>query len=119
MRPGFDSAAFRKLARSIDDHSVLEGYIEVLLGDAKQALDDGKPALKAEDFTSIHRIFHTLKPSAATFGLTRVAELCERGEQQIVDGAHDDAAATFKALEEAISAAGGLLERAMAELREA
>jgi HPt (histidine-containing phosphotransfer) domain-containing protein len=96
------------------DMAVLEGFrelqqdgspdlvgelIELYLTDTTARLAELRAALNAPDAAAARRNLHSLKGSSANLGVRGMAGLCSRLEDQLGDGANEDARATLAQLE--------------------
>jgi HPt (histidine-containing phosphotransfer) domain-containing protein len=76
-----DPAAFDAL-RELGDESFVSDLVDTFLADGPPLL----AALRVSDVDEVRRAAHTLKSNGATFGATRLSELCLELEQQAKSG---------------------------------
>lgn len=66
-----------------DDPSLLNELLETFHSETSKLLADLPQAVLENDFNTAHRLIHTIKGSAATFGLTKLHALALDIETQI------------------------------------
>lgn len=82
MSPAIDEGVLRGLLDDMGgDREVVKELIQSFLEEGPKLLAEGRAALLAGDTPTVHRAFHTLKSTAATFGAMALSAAAKDIEQ--------------------------------------
>ncbi len=80
-----DISALQQMAQDVDD-SVFPQLIELFIRNARERKEVMSNALSTQDYECLEREVHSLKSSAAAYGLVRIQQLATEVEQQCKRG---------------------------------
>lgn len=95
-----DAESLERLRRDLGgEEAVLADLIDTYLRETPKLLEAADEAIEKRDAARLHRVAHTMKSTASTFGARRLADLCRRIEAATAppQGAIPPDAATLRA----------------------
>jgi CheY-like chemotaxis protein/HPt (histidine-containing phosphotransfer) domain-containing protein len=96
--PAVDRATMERLVESMGDAGFVAELLDTFSTDASGMLDGIDEAIGAGDGETVHRIAHTMKSNAATFGASSLSEACREMEIAAREGSLNGAATLTKAI---------------------
>jgi HPt (histidine-containing phosphotransfer) domain-containing protein len=96
--PAVDRATMERLVESMGDAGFVAELLDTFSTDASGMLDGIDEAIDAGDGETVHRIAHTMKSNAATFGASSLSEACREMEIAARQGSLNGAATLTKAI---------------------
>ena len=97
--------------QSMGQPDIADELIPIFLQETPPRIRRLRQALDSGNVQELLRLVHGLKGSAATFGATEIAELCQQVERLTRAGALPDTAELIDALETAFERVGAMLDR--------